>query len=73
MLCGFKKDFDLIWHEGLLYKLIESGVEGKTYNVITSMYTNNKCEVKIGKKHTQFPQGRRVRQGYSLSPTLFNI
>ena len=52
MLCGFKKDFDLIWHEGLLYKLIESGVEGKTYNVITSMYTNNKCEVKMGKKHT---------------------
>jgi len=36
-----------------------------------SMYTN-KCAVKIGKKHTHiFPHG--VRQGCSLSSTLFNI
>ena len=31
---------------------MESGVGGKTYNIIKSLYTNNKCEVKIGKKHT---------------------
>ena len=70
----FKKAFDSIWHEGLLYKLMESGVGGKTYDIIKSMYTNNKCAVKIGKKHTHFfTQGRGVRQGCSLSPTLFNI
>ena len=70
----FKKAFDSIWNEGLLYKLMEGGVGGKTYNNIKSMYTNNKCAVKIGKKHTHFfPQGRGVRQGCSLSPTLFNI
>ena len=46
----FKKAFDSIWHEGLLYKLMESGVGGKTYDIIKSMYTNNKCAVKIGKK-----------------------
>ena len=49
----FKKAFDSIWHEGLLYKLIESGVGGKTYNIIKSMYTN-KYAVKIGKKHISF-------------------
>jgi hypothetical protein len=52
----FKKAFDSIWHEGLLYKLMESGVGGKTYG-IKSMYTNNKCAVKIGKKHTFLSTG----------------
>lgn len=70
----FQKAFDSIWHEGLLYKLLESGIGGKTYDIIKSMYTNNKCAVKIGEKHTDFfPQRRGVRQGCSLSPTLFNI
>ena len=69
----FKKAFDSIRHEGLLYKLMESGVGGKTNNIIKSMYTNM-CAVKIGIKHTHFfPQGCGVRQGCRLSPTLFNI
>ncbi|CDQ65370.1 unnamed protein product [Oncorhynchus mykiss] len=51
---------------------MESDVGGKTYD-IKSMYTK-KCAVKIGKKHTHFfPHGCGVRQGCSLSPTLFNI
>ena len=69
----FKKAFDSIWHEGLLYKLLESGIGGKTYDTIKSMYTNT-CAVRIGKKHTEFfHQNRGVRQVCSLSPTLFNI
>ena len=51
---------------------MESGFRGKTYDIIKSMNTNNKSAVKIGKKRF-FPQGRGVRQGCSLSPTLFNI
>ena len=69
-----KKTFGSIWHEGLLYKLMESGVGGKTCNIVKSMYTNNKCAITIGIKQTHFfPQGQGVRQGCSLSPTLFNI
>ena len=49
----FKKAFDSIWHEGLLYKLLESGIGGKTYDIIKSMYTNTKCAVRIGKKSKQ--------------------
>ncbi len=38
------------------------------------MYKNNTCAVKIGNKPTEFLSQRRgVRQGFPLSPTLFNI
>uniref|UniRef100_A0A9J8AFQ2 ribonuclease H n=1 Tax=Cyprinus carpio carpio TaxID=630221 RepID=A0A9J8AFQ2_CYPCA len=70
----FKKAFDSIWHEGLFLKLIDSGIGGKFYDLIKSMYTISQCAVKIGNKRTEyFPQRRGVRQGCSLSPTLFNI
>ena len=47
---------------------------GKTYDIIKTMYTNNKCAVKIGNMETDFfPQSRGVKQGCSLSSTLFNI
>ncbi len=70
----FKKAFDSIWHQGLFYELIESGIGGKTYDLIKSMYTESKCGVKINTKHTRYlSQERGVRQACCLSPTLFNI
>ncbi len=70
----FKKVFDSIWNQGLFYKLIESGIGGKTYDLIKSMYTESKCGVKINTKRTRYlSQERGVRQGCCLSPTLFNI
>ena len=70
----FQKAFDSIWHEGLLYKILESGVGGKIYDIIKSMYAGNKCSIRIGNKRTHsFTQSRGVKQGCNLSPTLFNI
>lgn len=44
-----------------------------TYDVIKSMYTNNKCAVKIENKHTHlFSQGHGVKQGHNLSSSLYN-
>lgn len=49
-------------------------VIGKTYDLIKSMYLNNRCTIKIGNKRiSYFRQYCGVKQGCSLRPTLFNI
>lgn len=46
----FRKAFDSIWHEGLFYRLLESGIGGKTYDFIKDMYTKSRYAIKIGDK-----------------------
>ena len=71
MFGDFQKAFDSIWHNGLFFKLIESGTGGKVYDLIKSVHTNGKCSIKIGTKKTEsFLQERGIRQGCNLSPTL---
>lgn len=46
----------------------------KMYDLIKSMYLENRCAVKIGDKQIEyFTQRRGVHQGCTLSPTLFNM
>lgn len=69
-----KKAFDSIWHEGLLFKLLEKNVNGKFYELIKNMYSKSECYVKLGTKRTKtFKYARGVRQGCILSPLLFNL
>jgi len=44
------KAFDSGWHNGLFLKLLESGIGGKTYDLMNSMYTNGECSIKVGTK-----------------------
>ncbi len=70
----FKKAFDRVWRTGLLLKIMSLGVGGNFYNVIKSMYTDNLTAVKTNGMQTRyFGCHLGVRQGDSLSPTLFNI
>ena len=70
----FKKAYDSVWRDGLFYKLLKSGVRGKTFNVIQSMYSQSECYIKINGDRTDFMSDSiGVKQGEVLSPLLFNL
>ena len=57
-------DFDSVWHDGLLYKLLKINIRGNFYNVIKSLYSNSTSSVRIGNSQTRsFQYARGVRQG----------
>ena len=70
----FKKAFDSVWHNGLLRKLENKGINGNFLNLIKSIYAKTKCAVKInGKVTNSFNYLKGVQQGNPLSSTLFNL
>lgn len=46
--------FDSIWHNGLFYHILECGVGGKVYDLIKTMYLDNKSSIKIKDRRTDF-------------------
>ena len=72
----FHKAFDKLWRNGLLTKLCERHIGGHFYNLIKSMYSDNTSQVRVNTGLNLTPPFAceiGVRQGDSLSPTLFNI
>ena len=68
----FKKAFDYVHRNVLLYKLLSSGINGKFYNSVESMLSNTSACVKLNGMLTDwFPVSSGVRQGDSSSPTIF--
>ena len=63
----FKKAFDSVWHDGLLFKLLQIDVVGAShgcfFNLIKSLYSNSTCSIKIGQNQTgPLPYARRALQ-----------
>ena len=70
----FSKAFDTIPRDLLLKKLLNFNITGKFFNIIKSIYSNDKACIKIDNKITEsFEINQGVRQGCVLSPLLFNI
>ena len=70
----FKKAFESVWHDGLLFKLLQINVGGCFFNLIKSLYSNSTCSIRIGQNQTgPFSYARGVRQGSILSLLLFNL
>lgn len=72
----FKKAFDGLDRMFLKYKLLKSGITGRMYNIIKSIYDPLKTQscIRLNNNLTDwFETGRGVKQGDSLSPVLFLI
>lgn len=68
------KAFDQVWHEGLLYKMLQLGFSDWIVRLITSFLNDRRFEVHIGEtvsRRCNTPYG--VPQGSVLSPSLYNI
>ena len=58
----------------MLYKLLINGVDGNFNKAIKSLYTGTISQLRINSHLTDiFKVTIRVRQGDTMSPTLFNL
>ena len=70
----FKKAFDSIWHQGLLYKLLKYNIGGTFYKIFSNMYSHSNCCVQGNYNRSEFfNYDKGVRQGCILSPLLFSL
>ena len=66
--------FDTVWGEGMIYKLMKLGVQGKLLQILCSFLENRKIKVTIGgESSTVKDMNAGTPQGAVLSPILFNI
>ena len=68
------KAFDKVWHEGLLFKLKQNGINGKLLNLLKSYLSNRKQRVFINGSESEWGDIESgVPQGSVLGPLLFLI
>ena len=74
LFIDYRKAFDIIWRDGLWYKMLKANIGGKVFNVIKKIYMNIKSSVKLNQKTSDtFICTKGVRQGENLSPLLFAL
>ena len=70
----FSKAFDSIWREALIQKLLRIGINGKFLNIIKSIYSTTTNSIIYDDKISDiFLSNKGVKQGDTLSTTLFNL
>ena len=70
----FRKAFDTVCREALLYKLATMGVDGKFFNCMSYMYKHSKARIKIiSKLSDSMDILCGTEQGHPVSPELFKM
>lgn len=70
----FSKAFDMVWTEGLLYKLRNLKIHGNLYNAIKLLLTNRSIKVRVNSTLSDSHSIQNgVPQGSTLAPILFLI
>ena len=68
------KAFDCVDHHKLWKILKEMGIPDHLTHLLRNLYAGQEATVRTGHGTTDcFQIGKRVRQGYILSPSLFNL
>ncbi len=74
LFLDISKAFDKVWHEGLLYKLIQNKFSPAIVKIISSYLMDRKFAVKIEDTLSNLKNAEAgVPQGSVLGPTLFNL
>ena len=68
-----EKAFDKIQHPFMIKTLQKMGTEGTFLNTAKGIYKSTANIILNGEKLKAFPLRSGTRQGYALSPLLFNI
>ena len=69
-----EKAFDKIQHPFMVKTLQKAGIEGTYLNIIKAIYDKPRANIILnGEKLKAFPLRSETRQGFPLSPLLFNI
>ena len=68
------KAFDKVWHEGLIYKLKQNGVNGNLLETLTNFLNDRKQRVVLSGQHSKWENIEAgVPQGSILGPLIFLI
>jgi retron-type reverse transcriptase len=69
-----EKAFDKIQHHFIIKALRKLGIEGMYLNIVTAIYDKPTANIILnGEKLKTFPLKSGTKQGFPLSPLLFNI